>query len=422
MSGSVVLAPQRKKKVCSCFPATCFGFKQIFIRHDIAVKIQEINEELDDIAIQKDKFKFVESASKGSEKPGRVQSTSLIDEEEICGRVDEKNELLSKLLCESSEQQKGLHIISIVGMGGIGKTTLAQLASNHDEVNRQFDKILWVCVSDTFDEFRVAKVIVEALDGHEFRLEQEKEMEIIGEEYFGILASRSFFQDFKKDDDDNIVRCKMHDIVHDFVQFLSQNECLSIEINGGEESSLNSLDGKVCHLMVNLGYNAASFPAVATGRLKRLYSLLIDGHNNIDNSSLIEFLQELFSESRCLRALDFGYPPESSDMIREILTNAEKLVHLRYLNLNGQVIKGKNGVTLAAVPGSNYEVSCQECRGSKEALDFLRDAIPVAICQFINISLNKFDNLIIVLEQAASVAKTFLRSQAPELNLLLWIS
>ena len=170
MSGSVVLAPQRKKKVCSCFPATCFGFKQIFIRHDIAVKIQEINEELDDIAIQKDKFKFVESASKGSEKPGRVQSTSLIDEEEICGRVDEKNELLSKLLCESSEQQKGLHIISIVGMGGIGKTTLAQLASNHDEVNRQFDKILWVCVSDTFDEFRVAKVIVEALDGHEFRL------------------------------------------------------------------------------------------------------------------------------------------------------------------------------------------------------------------------------------------------------------
>ncbi|KAK9214048.1 hypothetical protein WN944_006034 [Citrus x changshan-huyou] len=161
---------RRKKKVCSCFPATCFGFKQIFIRHDIAVKIQEINEELDDIAIQKDKFKFVESASKGSEKPGRVQSTSLIDEEEICGRVDEKNELLSKLLCESSEQQKGLHIISIVGMGGIGKTTLAQLASNHDEVNRQFDKILWVCVSDTFDEFRVAKAMVEALDGHESRL------------------------------------------------------------------------------------------------------------------------------------------------------------------------------------------------------------------------------------------------------------
>lgn len=163
---------------------------------------------------------------------------------------------------------------------------------------------------------------------------QEEEMEIIGEEYFGILASQSFFHDFKKDDDDNIVRCKMHDIVHDLAQFISQNECLSIEINGGEELSMTSLDGKVCHLMVNLGYNAASFPAVATGRLKRLYSLLIDGHNNIDNSSLIEFLQELFSESRCLRALDFGYPQESSDMIREILINAEKMVHLRYLNLD----------------------------------------------------------------------------------------
>ncbi|KAK9213980.1 hypothetical protein WN944_005966 [Citrus x changshan-huyou] len=50
-------------------------------------------------------------------------------------------------------------------MGGIGKTTLAQLACNHDEVKRQFDKILWVCVSETFDEFRIAKAMLEALTG-----------------------------------------------------------------------------------------------------------------------------------------------------------------------------------------------------------------------------------------------------------------
>lgn len=41
-------------------------------------------------------------------------------------------------------------------------------------------------------------------------------------------------------------------------------------------------------------------------------------------------------------------------------------------------------------------------------------AIPVAVCQFINLNLNKFDDLIIVLEKAASVAKTFLGSQASE--------
>ncbi|XP_024039140.1 putative disease resistance protein RGA4 [Citrus clementina] len=162
---NALVAPNQKKKVCSCFPASCFGFKQVILHRDVAVKIKEINEELDDIATQKDMFKFVGSVSKSSERPRRVQSTSLIDEEEICGRVGERDALLSMLLCESSEQQKGLHIISIVGMGGIGKTTLAQLACNHDKVKSQFDKILWVCVSETFDEFRIAKAMLEALTG-----------------------------------------------------------------------------------------------------------------------------------------------------------------------------------------------------------------------------------------------------------------
>ncbi|KAL9448531.1 hypothetical protein AB3S75_015925 [Citrus x aurantiifolia] len=174
---NALVVPHKKKKVCLCFPGSCcgfkqeeFGFKQVFLRHDIANKIKEMNEELHDIATQKDMFNLVKSGNKSSERPRRVQSTSLIDEEEICGRVGEKNELISKLLRESSEQQKGLHIISIVGMGGIGKTTLAQLACNHDEVKRKFDKILWVCVSETFEEFRVAKAIVEVLDGRESHL------------------------------------------------------------------------------------------------------------------------------------------------------------------------------------------------------------------------------------------------------------
>ncbi|KAH9750778.1 hypothetical protein KPL71_014007 [Citrus sinensis] len=152
-------------------------------------KIKEINEELHDIATQKDMFNLVKSGNKSGERPRRVQSTSLIDEEEICGRVGEKNELISKLLYESSEQQKGLHIISIVGMGGIGKTTLAQLACNHDEVKRKFDKILWVCVSETFEEFRVAKAIVEALDGRESHL---GEFQSLLKHIYESIAGKSF--------------------------------------------------------------------------------------------------------------------------------------------------------------------------------------------------------------------------------------
>ncbi|KAK9219078.1 hypothetical protein WN943_007717 [Citrus x changshan-huyou] len=50
-------------------------------------------------------------------------------------------------------------------MGGIGKTTLAQLAYNNDDVKNHFEKRIWVCVSDPFDVFRIARAIIEALTG-----------------------------------------------------------------------------------------------------------------------------------------------------------------------------------------------------------------------------------------------------------------
>ena len=66
------------------------------------------------------------------------------------------------------------------------------------------------------------------------------EMEIIGEEYFEKLVMHSFFQDFEKDDDDDkIIRCKMHDIVHDFAQSMTTNECFTID--GAKELRI---DGK----------------------------------------------------------------------------------------------------------------------------------------------------------------------------------
>ncbi|KAG8369935.1 hypothetical protein BUALT_Bualt14G0065000 [Buddleja alternifolia] len=61
-------------------------------------------------------------------------------------------------------------------------------------------------------------------------------MELQGREYFEDLAMRSFFQDFELSDLPNSIEsCKMHDIVHDFAQFLTKNECLIVgEAHGGQ--------------------------------------------------------------------------------------------------------------------------------------------------------------------------------------------
>ncbi|KAL6639776.1 hypothetical protein ACP70R_022598 [Stipagrostis hirtigluma subsp. patula] len=61
-------------------------------------------------------------------------------------------------------------VVPIVGIGGVGKTTLAQLIYNDLKVKRHFGKRIWVCVSDFFDKKRMIKEIfesisVEAFDG-----------------------------------------------------------------------------------------------------------------------------------------------------------------------------------------------------------------------------------------------------------------
>ena len=49
-------------------------------------------------------------------------------------------------------------------MSGIGKTTLAQLTYNDPEVKLYFEKQMWVCVSEHFDQCRVAKAMCQELD------------------------------------------------------------------------------------------------------------------------------------------------------------------------------------------------------------------------------------------------------------------
>lgn len=157
----------KKKKVCFFISFPCFSIDRVATRRDIALKIKNIAATLDSIALDKDRYKLnstadADASTGGEQLQVRVRTTSAVDESKVRGRDEVKGTLVSKL-CDSNEGNGGLHIVSIVGMGGIGKTTLAQLV--YDEVTDHFEKKMWVCVSETFDEVRVAKAIVEDAEG-----------------------------------------------------------------------------------------------------------------------------------------------------------------------------------------------------------------------------------------------------------------
>ncbi|KAJ9547338.1 hypothetical protein OSB04_019881 [Centaurea solstitialis] len=93
----------------------------------------------------------------------RTYEPSFPDESSIVGREHEREALLKLLLEETCHQN--FNIVPIVGMGGIGKTTLARLLFNETQVKDHFALKAWVCVSDEFDVFKISKSIFESITG-----------------------------------------------------------------------------------------------------------------------------------------------------------------------------------------------------------------------------------------------------------------
>lgn len=161
--GNADLVPN-KKKVCFPLPSSCLPLtaqlKQVGLRREIALKIKNLNDTLDGIAKERHDYSFQTTNFVPNK---RRETTSFVDEKEIYGRHEDKDVLISKLLGESSDVSTHPVIIPVVGMGGIGKTTLAKLVFNDERVVEHFAQRIWVCVSDPFDEIRIAKAILESL-------------------------------------------------------------------------------------------------------------------------------------------------------------------------------------------------------------------------------------------------------------------
>ncbi|XP_058079891.1 putative disease resistance protein RGA3 [Magnolia sinica] len=99
-------------------------------QRDLAHQIKEIKERLDQIADEKNKYGFRENSSGGEKKERLNQTSLLVDKSKMFGREEDINILISKLVSGSSCEEERIHVISIVGIGGLGKTTLAQLICN----------------------------------------------------------------------------------------------------------------------------------------------------------------------------------------------------------------------------------------------------------------------------------------------------
>ncbi|KAL1538214.1 putative disease resistance protein RGA1 [Salvia divinorum] len=294
-------AKSKQKIGCSFIPSPCLCFKKVSIgvRRNTGKKIENVKAKLDQIFKEKDVYKF-ESNSQPRTDFVKPQSISMIDLKKVYGSdiKMKKNEIVSKLMLDAANIQ----ILSIVGSGGLGKTTLAQLIFNDPQFDEDWLKI-WVCVSDPFVVAVVAKDIVKSV-GKETIPPDADQLELILQKLKASVSGKKFLlvlDDVWTEDSDKWEPLKINleygaagskilvttrnervarmmgtldgDIYHP--KELSPEECWSLL----RDTSLAGKSGEECGKFENVGTKIASkckglpLAAVVLGRLLRFKDL-----------------------------------------------------------------------------------------------------------------------------------------------------
>ncbi|GLT33390.1 hypothetical protein SLA2020_079860 [Shorea laevis] len=117
---------------------------------DIVDKIKDINMRFDEL---KERARVLNLESREFH-PTAMQlpkTDSVLGDSKVFGRGDDIERILG-ILDDLREKQYLVSGVSIVGMGGLGKTTVARSIYKKAKEEKRYDLVAWVCVSEDFNE------------------------------------------------------------------------------------------------------------------------------------------------------------------------------------------------------------------------------------------------------------------------------
>ncbi|XP_022683071.1 disease resistance protein RGA2-like [Setaria italica] len=178
---------------------------RLVFRHKASRDLKNVLDKIDELVMEMNKFGFMERA----EVPHALyrQTHSVLDESvEIFGR-DEDKEALVKLLIDQQDQQN-VQVLPIIGMGGLGKTTLVKMVYSDYRVQKHFDVKMWYCVSENFEATAVVRSVIQlATNGtcslpDTIELLRGKLQEVIGQKRYLLVLDDVWNEEQQKWDDD----------------------------------------------------------------------------------------------------------------------------------------------------------------------------------------------------------------------------
>ncbi|KAK8451627.1 hypothetical protein SEVIR_6G238500v4 [Setaria viridis] len=135
------------------------------------------------------------------------QTHSALDESiEIFDREDDKDGVVKVLLDQQDRQD--VQVLPILGMGGVGKTTLAKMVYNNDKIQKHFELRMWHCVSENFEAIPLVRSVTELATNSTCDLPDTIELlrgklqEAIGRKRFLLILDDVWNEDQNKWEDD----------------------------------------------------------------------------------------------------------------------------------------------------------------------------------------------------------------------------
>ncbi|XP_042486550.1 putative disease resistance protein RGA3 [Macadamia integrifolia] len=147
-----------------------FNLEKLMFRLKIGHRIKDIRERFDDIADERSKFHLNPrgNAMEWTVETSERETSSILTESHVYGRDEDKEKIVKVLMDNISNPE--LLVYPIIGIGGLGKTTIAQLVYNDEQVKNHFETRIWVGVSDDFEVKRLTKAIIESMGGPTYDL------------------------------------------------------------------------------------------------------------------------------------------------------------------------------------------------------------------------------------------------------------
>ncbi|KAK4591949.1 hypothetical protein RGQ29_016428 [Quercus rubra] len=170
---------------------------RLVLRKEMSDKINAMKQKLNAIAEDRKLFHLKEYHVEPPVSMDREETHSFVLDEKVIGREDDKQAIINLLLEPNDEEN--VSIVPIVGIGGLGKTTLAQFVFNDKNIKEHFELKMWICISDVFDVKMIIQKIISAtgekLEDHSMDKSQDQLRKIINQKKYLLVLDDVWNED-----------------------------------------------------------------------------------------------------------------------------------------------------------------------------------------------------------------------------------